>query len=62
MSKEERRTLRSLQKDDSIIILRADKGNKTVVMDRSEYDKKILDLLDDQHTYRSLIRTGEKRV
>ena len=33
---------------------KADKGNCFVVMDRSDYDKKMQDLLDDQQTYKKV--------
>ena len=42
ISKTERQALKSLQDDDSIIILPAEKGNATVVMDRLEYSNKLL--------------------
>ena len=45
-----RKAIRNLQKDDS---LPADKGNAMVVMDKVEYDRKMLDLLADP-TYRKL--------
>ena len=45
ISKTERQALKSLQDDDSIIILPADKGNATVVMDRLEYSNKLTDLI-----------------
>ena len=45
ISKMERQTIRSLQDDNSIIILLADKGNVTVVMDRVEYSNKLADLI-----------------
>ena len=45
ISKTERQALKSLQDDDSIIILPADKGNATVVMDRLEYSNKLADLI-----------------
>ncbi len=54
MSKEERKTLKNLKKDERIIILKADESNKAVVMDRSEHDKKMLDMLTDQRTYKKL--------
>ena len=47
------RAISSLKKDDSIVILPADNGNSTVVMDRSEYSKNIHDLQEDG-TYRPL--------
>ena len=45
ISKLERQGLKSLQDDNSIIILPADKGNATVVMDRVEYSNKLADLI-----------------
>ena len=45
ISKTERQSLKSLQDDNSIIILPADKGNATVVMDRVEYSNKLADLI-----------------
>ena len=45
ISKTKRQALKSLQDDDSIIILPADKGNATVVMDRVEYSNKLVDLI-----------------
>ena len=38
---EERQALKKLQQEKSIIVLPADKGKATVVMDASEYDKKL---------------------
>ena len=40
-----RQDLKSLQNDNSIIILTANKGNATVVMDRVEYSNKFADLI-----------------
>ena len=45
ISKAERQAIKSLQGDNSIIILPADKGNATVVMDRVEYSNKLADLM-----------------
>ena len=44
-SKEEREALRTLQTNDQIIILPADKGNATVILDKDEYERKARDLL-----------------
>ena len=44
--KEEREALRDLRNDSSIVILEADKGNATVVMDAEDYEKKALDLIE----------------
>ena len=45
ISKTERQAHKLLQDDNSIIILPADKGNATVVMDRVEYANKLADLI-----------------
>src|SRR5579859_3284631 len=50
ITRSEAQALKQLKKDDSIKILPADKGNATVVMDSSEYDQKISDLINtDQY-------------
>uniref|UniRef100_A0A5S6QB52 Uncharacterized protein n=1 Tax=Trichuris muris TaxID=70415 RepID=A0A5S6QB52_TRIMR len=41
----ERRTLRGLKKNNSILITKADKGNVVVILDRSKYMEKIRDML-----------------
>ncbi len=56
ISKEEWNSLRSLSKNDDILILPADKGRCTVVLDRSQYDEKARDLLSDKNTYELLKR------
>ena len=33
------------------MILPADKGKATVIMDKTEYEEKVLQLLDDEKTY-----------
>ena len=40
LSKAEKRAMEELKQFDDIVILNADKGNSTVVMDKLEYDKK----------------------
>ena len=45
-----RQTIRSLQqkvKDNHLVVTKADKGNSTVVMDRSDYDDKLLTFIQD---------------
>ena len=44
-SREEREAIKNLQGRDDIVILPADKGNATVVLDRQEYEKKAMELL-----------------
>ena len=48
---EERKAMKSLQQDDSISIVPADKGNTTVIIDRSDYKNKIETHLSDISTY-----------
>ena len=48
------KALKELRSDQDIVILPADKGYVTVVMDTKEYDDKILHLLSDQDTYKNL--------
>ncbi|VDM02103.1 unnamed protein product [Schistocephalus solidus] len=43
--------LRTLNADRSIVILPADKGRSTVVLNKSEYLRKANALLDDRHAY-----------
>ena len=47
ITKEERLAIKSLQRDENIIILPADKGNATVVMDKVEYSNKLADLISN---------------
>ncbi|XP_046406345.1 uncharacterized protein LOC124171246 [Ischnura elegans] len=47
LSAAEREALSKLKSDESLIILRADKGNATVLMTRKDYNEKISQLLDD---------------
>jgi len=49
-----RRAVKSMKHDESITILPADKGNATVIMDRTEYDDKLRSLLRDGNTYRKI--------
>ncbi|XP_072041389.1 uncharacterized protein [Amphiura filiformis] len=51
---EERRAIQDLKKEDSILILPADKGKATVLMDTSEYEEKIQEMLSDERTYEQL--------
>ncbi len=48
----ERHAMKKLNKDNSIIVLPADKGRPTVILNRSDYKLKALDLLNDRHLCR----------
>ena len=54
LSIEEIKALQELKKDQTISILPADKGRATVVMDRSDYENKIQNILKDTKTYEPL--------
>jgi hypothetical protein len=54
LKKQERHALISLSKDKSIMILPADKGRCTVILNREEYDEKAKTLLSDKNTYKIL--------
>ena len=50
----EMKALQDLRKDKLRLIISADKGNCTVVMDRKDYDDKVKELLGDELTYKVL--------
>ena len=54
LSAEERKALKELQSDSNIKIMKADKGNCTVVMNTKDYDNKLLALLNDCEVCRVL--------
>ena len=54
ITKDEREAMRELRKDKNIMVLPADKGKATVVIDREDYDKKIKSLLEDTSVYEVL--------
>ena len=54
ITREEECTIRTLKNDSDLIILPADKGNTTMVLDRDEYEKKVESMLDDQLTYEKI--------
>ena len=56
-----RRAVRSLREDKSIVILPADKGNSTVVMNRCEYDEKLTTMLSDS-TYKRLKKDPTAKI
>ena len=47
LGKEQREALKKLREDDSIVILPADKGNATVVMNKNDYARKMEEILND---------------
>ncbi|XP_067639481.1 uncharacterized protein [Eurosta solidaginis] len=55
-------TKRFLKQNKQLIILNADKGNVTVVMDKKEYDSKIQTVVNDISTYRVLKRDPTNKL
>ena len=62
ISKAEREAIRSLAKDDSVVILPADKGRTTVILDKQDYQNKVNTLLDDTNTYEKLTSDPTRSV
>ena len=56
LTKDERQVLKQLKTDEDIVILPADKGRVTVVMDKTDYYDKMDTLVDDKQTYEELKR------
>ena len=62
LSREEREAVYSLKKRDDIVIIKADKSNTTVVLDRDEYDDKLITMLKDITTYVELKRDPTQKT
>ncbi|XP_072016889.1 uncharacterized protein [Amphiura filiformis] len=56
ISKEQRTAISTLGKDNNILVLPADKGRCTVVLDKSDYEEKANALLNDAKVYEPLKR------
>ena len=54
LDKQEQKAIKDLQNDNKIIILPADKGRMTVIMNKSDYIDKTNTLLNDAETYQPL--------
>lgn len=55
------KALKFLNSDKNIIILKADKGNYTVIMNRKEYDEKVEAMPIDSKTYQTLASDPAKK-
>ena len=58
----ERKALSNLKKDPTRIVMKADKGNSLVIMDQSDYDSKMTNLLQDKTTYNIARKAPFKKV
>ena len=56
LTKDERQALKRLKTDENIVILPADKGRVTVVMDKTDYYDKMDALVNDKQAYQVLKR------
>ena len=54
ISKEERVAPNKLRKSKDLLIMGADKGKCTMVQSSAEYEKKVMTMLNDKHTYENL--------
>ena len=54
LNKDQRQALKDLTKEKSILVLPADKGRCTIVMDTDDYETKVKTMLDDERTYEKL--------
>ena len=59
---QEMNALKTLRNEKEIVVLKADKGNTTVVMDRAEYNIKMNNLLNDKNTYKKVGNNNLKPV
>ena len=53
-SKEEINTLDDLKRDSNIVVVKPDKGNGVVVLDKHDYDKKMENILRDSTKFQRL--------
>ena len=54
LTKQESQALSELKNIPSIMVLPADKGRATVVLDKTEYEEKVQHMLDGERTYEKL--------
>lgn len=62
LSKEELIALRSLNQNEDIVVLKADKGGATIILDREDYRKKMLDHLHNSGSYKKLAKNPLKKI
>ena len=62
ISKNEIKALKNLSRDKTRLVIQSDKGNCTVVMDRSDYDSKVRSLLNDEKTYKVLKKDPTAKI
>ncbi len=58
----ERKAFYELKKDKTRVVMKADKGNCFVVMDKADYDAKMQELLSDHNTYDKVAKAPYKKI
>ena len=62
LTEEKFKALKQLQQDKTLTNLKSDKGNATVVMDKNNYEEKMLMLLADNNTYERRFKSQSIKV
>lgn len=62
INKEVFEALKSLNKNQDIVVLKAHKGGATVILNRVDYEKKMSDHLENSGSYRKLDKNPLKRI
>ncbi|XP_055527260.1 uncharacterized protein LOC129719869 [Wyeomyia smithii] len=62
MEKDISATKQYLKEHPNLIIIKADKGNKTVIMEAEDYHMKMMELLNDEETYQKLKKDPTNKV
>ena len=62
LSKGQLNSIKKLKNMHDIIITNSDKGNKTVVMNKSEYISKIMSILSDQNIYQEQYKDNTRSI
>ena len=62
LSKEEFFALKSLNQNQDIVVLKADKGGATVILNKDDYCKNMLDHLHNSGSYKKLPKNPLKKI
>ena len=62
LTKEEFASLKSLAKNDSLIIQKSDKGNSIAIIDKDDYFQKMRNILSDSSKFSEVFVTNEKHL
>ena len=62
LANEEFASLKSLSKNDSLIIQKSDKGNSIAIIDKDDYLQKMRNILSDSSKFSEVFVTNEKRL